>query len=374
MGERTPLAGTHEALGARLVDFAGWEMPVQYPPGILREHAATREAAGLFDTCHMGEILVEGPDVARALNRVFAGDFTTLEPGRERYTFLTTETGGVIDDAVVMLRAPERAWVVVNAGRMPEKMAAVRERLPEGVAATDISAATGKLDLQGPAAHRVVEALFGTDLRRMRFYSFVDLEWNGAPLTLSRSGYTGEPGVELYIDAARVGELWEALRLAAEPFGGLPCGLGARDTLRLEAGLPLYGHEMDATRGPVEAGFGRLVTLDKPEDFPGKDALAGRMRRRGAGEGEVLVGLRMEGRRVPRQGHPVERGGAPVGEVTSGAPGPSVGAPVAMAYVAAPEPEAGTALAVSIRGKAAAAVVTPLPFYRNPDLRRRVED
>lgn len=367
MGHRTPLYDRHLALKARIVDFSGWDMPVQYPAGIIQEHTATREACGLFDTCHMGEFLFEGENVAQALNEALAGNFTKLKHGRERYTFITNEQGGVIDDAVVMIFNDTKAWMVVNAGDIEGDFAAVTAHLPGRITATNLSAATGKLDVQGPNAHAVVKAVTGHDFRTMPFYSFIETEWQGEWMVLSRSGYTGEPGAELYVDASRTGDLWDALMEAGSASGLIPCGLGARDTLRLEAGMPLYGHELTTTLNPVQAGFGKFVSLKKEENFPGKSVLAS------TDPDRVLVGLKMQGKRVPRAHFKVMDGGKEVGEITSGAPAPTVGGAIALAYVAAGKDKAGTELEVDIRGKAASATVVELPFYSNPALREKTD-
>ncbi len=372
--KRTPLFSRHQDLGARIVDFSGWDMPVQYPTGILAEHAATRERAGLFDTCHMGEFLFEGDNVREALNQALAGDFRKLKDGRERYTFITNTDGGVVDDAVVMIFSDSRAWMVVNAGDIAGDFAAVSACLPSHVTATDISGRTGKLDVQGPCAHEVVRKIFGLDFRTMPFYSFIETRWNGHDLVLSRSGYTGEPGVELYIDAEQVGALWDDILSQGEPVGITPCGLGARDTLRLEAGMPLYGHELTPELNPIFAGFGKFVKLEKPQDFPGKAALIKAAEALAAGNAdlEVLVGLKMQSRRTPRAGFAVMAHGNRVGRVTSGAIGPTVGATLALAYVNQANADAGTGLAVDIRGKEAACEVVELPFYSNPAVREKI--
>lgn len=367
MGKQTPLYETHCSAKARMVDFGGWDMPVQYPTGIITEHKATREACGLFDTCHMGEFCFEGPDVARALNGALAGDFSKLKPGRERYTFITNEAGGVVDDAVVMLFSETKAWMVVNAGDIDLDFETVKASLPSSITATNLSAETGKLDVQGPKAFEVVRNLTGVDFRTMPFYSFIETEWEGGWMVLSRSGYTGEPGAELYVHSDRVASLWDALLKAGEGTGIIPCGLGARDTLRLEAGLPLYGHEMTTELNPIQAGFGRFVRLDKEEDFPGKAAL------QKATPEQSLVGLIVEDKRVPRAHFAVQKDGETIGEITSGAPAPTVGKNIAFAYVQNACKEAGTAVTIDIRGKAIPATVVELPFYSNPDIRTKVE-
>lgn len=383
MAKRTPLYDTHLALGARIIDFGGWDMPVQYPTGILAEHAATRERAGLFDTCHMGEIELTAPDVRAALNALLPCDVSKLKPGRERYTFLTAEDGTVIDDAVIFLRDEGSAMICINAGDISGDVAFLQDHLPAGAELRDVSDATGKLDIQGPEAWRVVQALTGIDLRSMPFFSFLETTWAGAPFLLSRSGYTGEPGVEFFLPAEKTVELWEAILAAgkgAETESGMavtPCGLGARDTLRLEAGLPLYGHEMDRSTNPIQAGFGRFVALDKPEDFPGKAAL--RAAAATLAETDTLVGLTIEGKRVAREGCAVLAGEggatigrATIGRVTSGAPAPTVGGNIALAYVKPGFTETGTAVAVDVRGKAIPASVRALPFYSTPRLRERL--
>ncbi len=371
MAKRTPLYEKHRELQARLVDFAGWEMPVQYPTGILQEHAATRERAGLFDTCHMGEFLIEAADVRHALNCALAGNFAKVKDGRERYTFIVQDDGGVVDDAVVMIFSEQKAWIVVNAGDIDGDFEFVAAHLPAGASAENLTATTAKLDVQGPRAWEVVKRVTGRDLRAMPFYSFVEMEWQGQPLVFSRSGYTGEPGAELYLDAGGVGELWAALLEAGRSLGLTPCGLGARDTLRLEAGMPLYGHELTRERNPLQAGMAKFISLDKPEDSPGHQALAAYAEN--PGETEVLVGLKMNDKRVPRPGFAVLSGGEKIGAVTSGAPGPTVGCPLALAYVKPDHAEPDSVVDVEIRGKPAGAVVVKLPFYSNPMLRKKAE-
>ncbi|MBN2710908.1 MAG: glycine cleavage system aminomethyltransferase GcvT [Planctomycetes bacterium] len=365
MAKKTPLYDNHVSLGARMVDFSGWDMPVQYPSGIIHEHTATREACGIFDTCHMGEFLFEGPDVAKALNCALAGDFSKLAHGRERYTFITNEEGGVIDDAVVMIFNDTKAWMVVNAGDIEGDFKSVSAALPENIKAANISSATGKIDVQGPRAWELVKELTGTDFRAMPFYSFIETQWDGGWMVLSRSGYTGEPGAEFYVDASRTAKLWDTLLEKGKAYGAEACGLGARDTLRLESGLPLYGHEMTVELNPIQAGFGKFVKLDKPESFPGKEALLK------ASPESVLVGLEMEGKRVPRSHFPVKKDGVAIGEITSGAPAPTLGKTIALAYVKVGNDAPGSQLEIEIRGKDFPATVVPLPFYSNPAIREK---
>jgi aminomethyltransferase len=375
MALRTPLYERHVALDARIVDFSGWDMPVQYPEGILAEHNATREKIGIFDTCHMGEFLFEGENVREALNMALAGSFKKLGLGRCRYTFITNENGGVIDDAVVMLFSETKAWMVVNAGDIPGDFEAVKKSLPSGITATNLSEKTGKLDVQGPEAWKLVKDITGQDFRVMPFYSFIEIKWRGRDMILSRSGYTGEPGAELYVAAEFVGELWDELLEKGKPFGAEPCGLGARDTLRLEAGMPLYGHELTTELNPIYAGFEKFVVLKKSENFPGKDALLAAQQKleQNPESLEVLVGLKMEDKRTPRAGFVVRDGEAEIGRVTSGAIGPTVGATLALAYVKNKYAKTDAKLAVESRGKLIPCAVVELPFYSNPALREKTE-
>ncbi len=366
MAKQTPLYTIHHELGARIIDFNGWDMPVQYKTGILAEHDAVRRRVGMFDTCHMGEFRLRAADVRAALNGLLAGDFRALRDGRMRYTFLTAEDGTVIDDAVVFLISAQEAMICVNAGDIPGDFAFLLAHLPAGATLADESEATGKLDIQGPQAAALVKELCGIDFRTMPFYSFVQTSWQGEPLLFSRSGYTGSPGVELFIAADRVGALWAAA-LAAGKIAGCeltPCGLGARDTLRLEAGMPLYGHELNRNLNPLQAGFAKFVALDKPQDFPGRAAL-----QRMAGQERVLVGLQIMDRRVARQGFAVCKGAETVGEITSGGPAPTVGGNIALGYVAVSCAQPGTELTVEIRGAYVPAKVAALPFYRCEELR-----
>lgn len=369
MGHRTPLYDAHVELGARMIDFGGWDMPVQYAGGILAEHAATRTAAGLFDTCHMGEFRLRAPDVRGAVNKLCTADVRKLDVGRARYCFLTTEEGTVVDDAVVFLVSEEEALFCVNAGDIEADYAHLQAYCPADATLEDESGTTGKIDVQGPRAWECIAFVTGFDFRGMPFFSFRTMTWQGHEMVLSRSGYTGEPGVELFLPAAAAPAMWLALRAAGEGLGILPCGLGARDTLRLEAGLPLYGHELSREVNPVQAGFGRFVNLEKPEAFPGRSALEA-----GGEAGRVLVGLRIEDRRIPRQGFPVLQEAVEVGVVTSGGPSPTLGGSVAMAYVSSSHAQPGTRLDVDIRGKRVSARVVPLPFYSTPLLRERIVD
>ncbi|WP_420836380.1 glycine cleavage system aminomethyltransferase GcvT [Amycolatopsis thermalba] len=355
---RTALHSVHKGLGALFTDFAGWEMPVRYGSE-LAEHRAVREAAGLFDLSHMGEIEVTGPQAAVPLDHAFVGKLSAVKPGRARYTMICDNAGGVIDDLVVYRLADEKFLVVANAGNAPTVAAELTERASRFDArVTDRSAEVALIAVQGPKAVDVVGAVTDADLASLKYYASVPATVKGHEVLLARTGYTGEDGFELYVPAEEATSVWHLLTDAGQPHGLVPAGLACRDTLRLEAGMPLYGNELSTQRSPFEANLGRVVKLDKP-DFVGKAALAGRQE-----PSEVLVGLRGGGRRAPRHGYRVLSGEEPVGEVTSGALSPTLGYPVAMAYVPVALSEPGTKLAVDIRGRVEPVEVVPLPFYQ----------
>nr|WP_116114083.1 MULTISPECIES: glycine cleavage system aminomethyltransferase GcvT [Amycolatopsis] len=355
---RTALHSVHKGLGALFTDFAGWEMPVRYGSE-LAEHRAVRETAGLFDLSHMGEIEVTGPQAADALDYAFVGKLSAVKPGRARYTMICDNAGGVIDDLVVYRLADEKFLVVANAGNAPTVAAELTERASRFDArVTDRSAEVALIAVQGPKAVDVVGAVTDADLASLKYYASVPATVKGHEVLLARTGYTGEDGFELYVPAEEATSVWHLLTDAGQPHGLVPAGLACRDTLRLEAGMPLYGNELSTQRSPFEANLGRVVKLDKP-DFVGKAALAGRQE-----PSEVLVGLRGGGRRAPRHGYRVLSGEEPVGEVTSGALSPTLGYPVAMAYVPVALSEPGTKLAVDIRGRVEPVEVVPLPFYQ----------
>ncbi|WP_105565427.1 glycine cleavage system aminomethyltransferase GcvT [Microbacterium halophytorum] len=384
---QTPLAAEHEALGAAFTDFAGWRMPVRYGSD-LAEHAAVREAAGLFDLSHMGEIFVHGADAAGFLDYALAGRLSAVASGRAKYTMILAEDGGVIDDLVVYRLGDDRFLVIANAGNrgavrdaMAERAGAFRQGPDGAVDVEDVSDDYALIAVQGPAAQAIAERTEGIEAlgapwAEQRGYGWTDASFGGAPLLIARTGYTGEDGFELLIENGMASSLWRALLAAGEGHGLVPAGLGARDTLRLEAGMPLYGHELTRDVVPAQAGLGRVI----PEGKTGFVGEAGAEPRPGA---RVLVGLSLPGRRAARAGAPVLLGGKAVGEVTSGALGPTLGHPIAMAYVdpAAAEASAGPSaqpdrnapsaggapageLAVDVRGTRIPAVITPMPFYR----------
>jgi aminomethyltransferase len=356
----TPLLARHEALGARMVDFAGWRMPIQYT-GILDEHRAVRERAGIFDLCHMGELFVEGPDAGAALAHAVTSDPRDLAVGRAQYTMICASDGGIIDDLIVYRLADDRFLVVANASNASDVSDALAERLAGRRAVLDDrSLATVLVAIQGPAARGIVEPLTGLDLEAIRYYGVAEGEVAGIPALVARTGYTGEDGFELFVEAAAGPAAWDALVAAGQAQGLVPVGLGARDTLRLEAGMPLYGNELDRRTTPFEAGLGRVVKLAKEGGFVGRDALAKAAR---TDLRRQLVGLVVRGRGIARHGHPVWAGARRSGVVTSGTMSPTLGVPVAMAYVAPGDAAPGTMLDIEIRGARAAAEVVPLPFY-----------
>jgi glycine cleavage system T protein (aminomethyltransferase) len=359
----TPLHDRHVTLGARLIEFGGWLMPVQYS-GILEEHRAVRERAGLFDLSHMGELFVEGPQAGAALAAALVSNPPGLAIGRAHYSMICAEDGGIIDDLIVYRLAEERFLVVANASNAPIVSDALVERLAGFRAVLDDrSLAMALCAVQGPRSVDIVGPLTDVDLGALRYYAIGEGRVAGIPALVARTGYTGEDGFEIFVDNARALELWDALTAAGQPHGLAPVGLGARDTLRLEAGMPLYGNDLDRSTNPFEAGLGRVVKLDKPDDFVGRAALEKVAR---DGPARKLVGLVVEGRGIARHGYPVHRDARRTGEVTSGTHSPSLGRAIAMAYVAPGDAESGTILEVEIREQRVPARVVDLPFYRRP--------
>ena len=357
----TALLDVHRSLGARLIEFGGWLMPVQYA-GILEEHRAVRERAGLFDLSHMGELFVEGGDAGDALAAAIVSDPRTLAIGRAQYSMIVAPDGGVIDDLIVYRLGPTRFLVVANAGNAATVSDALAERL-EGWKAVldDRSLATSLVAIQGPLAASILAPLTTIDLGSLKYYAIAEGEVAGLPALVARTGYTGEDGFEVFVDWARGPDVWAALAEAGAPSGVTPVGLGARDTLRLEAGMPLYGNELDRETNPFEAGLGRVVKLEKPGDFVGRAALE-----KVAADGidKRLVGLVVTGRGIARHGYPVDASERRTGVVTSGTQSPTLGVPIAMAYVAPADGEPGTMLDVEVREQRVAARVVPLPFYK----------
>jgi len=362
----TPLHDQHVALGAMMTDFAGWSMPLRYGSETT-EHRAVRTAAGLFDLSHMGEIEVSGPRAGDALDHALVSDVAAVAVGGAKYTMICAEDGGILDDLILYRLAETRYLVVANAANSDVVLTELRAR----AAAFDAEVADRRDDyaliaVQGPAAVAIMAELTDADLDQIRYYAAGQVTVAGADTLLARTGYTGEDGFEIFCAAADAGAIWTRALAAGAGHGIVPAGLACRDTLRLEAGMPLYGHELSRATSPYAAKLGRVVALKKPE-FVGRAALAARAE---AGEPRRLVGLATSGRRPPRAGYAVysEAGGiqtgAEIGTVTSGAPSPTLGHPIAMAYLDAAHADADHRVTVDIRGSAEPAVVVPLPFYR----------
>lgn len=355
---RTSLYDVHKGLNASFTDFAGWEMPVRYTSE-LAEHRAVREAAGLFDLSHMAEIEVTGSEAGAALDYALVGNMSGIESGRARYTMMCDAEGGVLDDLVVYRIGERQFLVVANAGNAAVVLAELLKRAGSFDAeVTDRSSETALIAVQGPRAADIVGSVTNSALAGLKYYAAMPAKVAGQDVVLARTGYTGEDGFELFVPSPEAAALWSALTEAGEPHGLLPSGLASRDTLRLEAGMPLYGNELTTAVSPFEANLGRVVKFAK-RDFVGKNVLERRRE-----PGRVLAGLRGTGRRSPRHGYRVLDGECEVGEVTSGALSPTLGYPIAMAYVAKKSSEPGTKLTVDVRGRSEPVEVVGLPFYR----------
>ncbi len=366
---RTPLAAAAVAAGARMVPFAGWHMAIQFS-GLVQEHNAVRQHCGVFDISHMGVLTLQGDGAKDALQKLVPTDLFRIGPGEASYTVLLNEAGGILDDLIVYDRgrvprgggtgigSTDELVLVINAACAEADTAWITTQLgPEGISIRDRKEDGVLLALQGPEAADRLEALTGIDLSGLPRFGHRELAIDGAPVFVGRTGYTGEDGFELLLGREAGLALWQ--RLLSE--GVTPCGLGARDTLRLEAAMHLYGNEMDAATTPLEAGLGWLVHLEMPADFIGRAALE---RQTAEGVSRRLVGLKLKGRAIARHGYPVLQDGRPVGTVTSGTWSPTLGEAVALAYVPAAAAKPGTELAVEIRGRAEPAVVVKRPFYR----------
>jgi aminomethyltransferase len=356
---RTPLYDRHVAAGARMVDFAGWEMPVQYL-GVIDEHRTVRTAAGLFDVSHMGEIRVRGDGAEAYVQRMTPNDVSTLEPGRAHYSAFLTPEGTFIDDLLVYRVAADEFMIVVNASNAPGDFAWAQSQPHVGVAVEDVSDDYALLALQGPRALDILRPLTTTPLDSIRYYHFASGEVAGRPAILSRTGYTGEDGFELFVGPGDAVEVWDALLAAGASAGLAPAGLGARDTLRLEAGMALYGHEIDRETTPWDAGLGWIVKLDRGE-FVGRDALVAARER---GPARRLVGYEVDARGIARQGHEIHADGRKIGAVTSGTFSPTFEKALGMAYVESAYAAPGTPIEIDVRGRALAAHVVKLPFYK----------
>ncbi len=359
--KRTPLYEQHRAMGARLVEFGGWEMPVQYS-SILEEHEAVRTRAGLFDVSHMGEFKVEGPGALAFLQYLVPNDVSKLAIGQALYTQLCLPNGNTIDDLLIYHLADDHYMLVVNAGNIEKDFAWVEQQAKnvQGVQVTNQSDTTALLALQGPAAQDILQPLTGVDLASITYYHFAPGTVDGIHCIISRTGYTGEDGFELYCAPADVVKLWNDLLAAGKPRGLLPAGLGARDTLRLEASMCLYDHELTEQINPLEARLSWTIKFDKG-DFIGRAAL---LKVKEEGPKRKLVGIELLERGVPRGGYTIFENDQSIGVLTSGAPGPAVHKNIGMGYVDTAYAEVGKAVQIDIRGRRTAAKIVALPFYK----------
>jgi aminomethyltransferase len=355
---RTPLYDRHVALGARMVDFGGWDMPQQYT-SIKDEHFAVRKGAGLFDVSHMGRLNVEGSAAEAFLQGVVTNDVARVEPGHAVYTLMCNEQGGIIDDLIIYRSSETDFVVVVNASNREKDVAWLRRHLPSGVSMEDRTTTVSLIAFQGPRAEELLPP-DTSDTRALPYFGFMKGRVAGADGFISRTGYTGEDGFELFVPAAQVGDVWDAILAHGRPQGVLPAGLGARDACRLEAALRLWGNDMDESVNAYEAGLGWTVKLDKGE-FVGRAALA---RVKEEKPKRRLVGLSFQPASIPRHGAPVIAAGKQIGTVTSGTHSFFLGHPIALAMVEGPSFPVGETLGVDVRGREAPAEIVKLPFYR----------
>ncbi len=358
--KRTPLYSVYSDLGGKTVDFGGWEMPVQFC-SIIQEHEAVRNRAGLFDVSHMGEFEVAGKDAWKFLQRMVTNDLTPIKPGMAIYSPMVYDNGGCVDDLLVYCFSPEKFWVVVNAGNIDKDYTWFAEH----TAGFDMKLVNRSLDiaqiaLQGPRAVDILQKQTDIDLSTIHYYRFVEGMVSGIKSVISRTGYTGEDGFELYVDAADATQMWSNLLESGLEYGVLPCGLGARDSLRLEARLPLYGHELAPEITPLEAGLGMFVKLDKG-DFVGSQALREQKTR---GVPRKIVGIQTIGRGIPRSSQRVLCNGEDVGYVTSGTMSPTLKVPIGLALINIEAAAVNTSLEIDIRGKRIAAIVVKTPFFK----------
>ena len=354
---RTPLFELHRHLGARIVEFGGFEMPVQYA-GVKQEHAAVRERAGLFDVSHMGQLHFRGPDATATLERLVSCPVASLRDGRVRYGVLCNAEGGAVDDVTLYRQGPDELFLCVNASNIEKDDAWVREHSSGRVEIDNRSDETGLLALQGPASAKILAKLGAGEAGELRYFRFAEMEVDGVPALVSRTGYTGAGGFELYVPGERASALFERLLDVGQGEGIEPAGLGARDTLRLEAALPLYGHELDETTSPLEAGLDRFVKREAG-GFIGAEAIE---RRASAGHPRALAGFVVEGRGIARADYPIAKDGAEIGIVTSGAPSVTLDRAIGLGYLPPQHAKIGDAIDIRIRGKDVPARIVETPF------------
>ena len=358
--KKTPLYEAHKKAGGKMVPFAGYMLPVQYETGVNREHMAVREGVGIFDVSHMGELALQGPDALANLNMLLTNDFTDMKVEQARYSPMCNEKGGVVDDLIVYKIWEEYYFIVVNAANKDKDFKWIQKHMTGDVTCKDISDQFAQIAVQGPKAMEVMRKISPEDSIPARYYHVkTSAQAAGVPCMVSTTGYTGEDGVELYLPAPKAVDVWDALLEVGADEGLIPCGLGARDTLRMEAGMPLYGHEMNDEISPLEAGLGFAVKMDKP-DFIGKSAIEEKK-----ASGLVRVGLDVTGRGIVREHQQVlDSNGNEIGTTTSGTKCPSQERPVAMAIVPKEYSDTGTELIVDVRGRMVECRVTELPFYK----------
>ena len=358
---KTSLNAVHRESGAKMVAFGGWEMPVEYT-GLIAEHMAVRTAAGLFDVSHMGQLEVEGEGALAFLQRVTSNNAASLVDGQAQYSALPMPNGAPVDDVVVFRRSANRFMLVANAANVEKDLRWLSEQAPDACSLRDRSDEYSLLALQGPAAQAILQGLTPFDLAAIRYYHFADTEIDGHAATVSRTGYTGEDGFEIFVAPDRAEALWRRLIEAGRERGLLPAGLGARDTLRLEARMCLYGNDMDETTTLVEAGLGWIVSLDEAKgEFPGRAVLEEQKR---SGAPRKLAGFEVVGRGIARHGYGVYQGDELVGNVTSGTYAPYVQKNIGLCYLPAASSAPGTPFEVDVRGRRVAARVVPTPFYK----------
>jgi aminomethyltransferase len=361
--KKTPLNAAHRALGGKMVDFGGWDMPVQYPAGVIEEHIATRTRAGLFDVSHMGEFWVEGPDAIAFVNRLTTNDVTKLVDGQAHYSAFTNEKGGVVDDLLVYRFGPEKLLLVVNAGTTEKDWAWITSHQDsDEVVLTNASADYCQIAIQGPKALGILQKLTETPLDPIKYYHFTTGKVDGVESIISRTGYTGEDGFEVYAAADKAEQLWNKILETGKGENLLPCGLAARNTLRLESAMSLYGHELDDDISTLEANLGWITKLDKG-DFTGRDVIIGI---KSAGLKRKLVGFEMKEPGIARDGFDVYLDDKKVGVVTSGSPAPFLKKNIGLAFVPAEFANVGQQITIDVRGKKLLAEIVPTPFYKRP--------
>jgi aminomethyltransferase len=356
---KTPLNAVHRSMGAKMVDFGGWDMPVEYS-GVIDEHRAVRQRVGLFDVSHMGEIEVRGPQAPDLVQHVTVNDASKLKLGQAQYSALLYETGGFVDDILVHKVADEHYFLCVNASNQDKDYEHIAANNRFDATVENAGPRFAQLAVQGPLATGVTQKFTDINLTPVKRYHFVDGHFSGVPARMARTGYTGEDGWEIYVAPEHAVRLWNEILAAGADFGILACGLGARNTLRMESAMPLYGHEIDATITPWEAGLDWIVKLEKG-NFLGREAL---VKQQQHGITRKLIGFEVKGRGIARDGYEIVTNGAGTGWVTSGGPAPALNKNIGMCYLPVHLPEPGNAIEISVRGRGVEAVTIPMPFYK----------